>query len=127
MKANQANNFYLGHRKRLRERFIRSGLKGFLDYEILELLLTYSIPRKDTKPIAKRLLENIGSLVEVFSVDIQKIKETDGIGENSAVFIKLIHELIIKYFEASLPKKASLLSINNLLPFLKVFFQREEK
>ena len=51
-----------GHRRRLRERFLRAGLDGLQDYEAIELLLTYAIPRRDVKPLAKELLETYGSL-----------------------------------------------------------------
>lgn len=50
------NKTYEGYRNRLRQRFLNSGFEGFHDYEILELLLTYAIPRKDTKPVAKALI-----------------------------------------------------------------------
>ena len=52
-------NINLGHRNRIRQKFLENGIKTFLDYEILELLLTYSIPRKDTKVIAKELIKKI--------------------------------------------------------------------
>jgi len=53
---------YFGHRERLRKRFKKSGAEGFHDYELLELLLTYGIPRRDVKPIAKELINRFGSL-----------------------------------------------------------------
>lgn len=56
---------YLGHRKRLRERFNMTGAEGMHDYELLELLLSYAIPRKDVKPIAKKLLKKYGSFSEL--------------------------------------------------------------
>ena len=58
-----------GHRKRLRDKFKRSGLSGFNDYEILELLLTFSIPLKDVKPIAKTLIAEFGSISEVLDAE----------------------------------------------------------
>ena len=58
-----------GHRKRLRERFLKSGFKGFSEHEILELLLTLCIPRKDVKDLAKTLLKKFGSLRNVFDAD----------------------------------------------------------
>ena len=54
-----------GHRKRLRERYRKSGLKGFHDYEFIELLLTYVIPQKDVKPIAKELISNFGGIGDI--------------------------------------------------------------
>ncbi len=66
---------YLGHRERLRERFRKAGAEGFHDYEILELLLTYTIPRIDVKPLAKKLIAHFGSLSGVLDAAPQEIEE----------------------------------------------------
>jgi DNA repair protein RadC len=82
----------------LRERFARSGLSGFHDHEILELLLTYAIPRKDVKPIAKTLLGIFGNnLAAVFDAPIAELQRVDGIGENAAVLIGLVPRLFDSY------------------------------
>jgi DNA repair protein RadC len=82
----------------LRERFERSGLSGFHDHEILELLLTYAIPRKDVKPIAKVLLNTFGNnLAAVFDAPIATLRRVDGIGENAAVLISLVPRLFDSY------------------------------
>jgi DNA repair protein RadC len=70
-----------GHRSRLRQRFEKSGFEGFHDYEILELLLTYAIPRKDTKPIAKELIQKFKTIQKVLDAPVEKIREVDGMGE----------------------------------------------
>lgn len=85
---------YEGHRKRLRERFINSGFDGFHDYEILELLLTYAIPRKDTKPAAKALVSKFKTIQNVLDASIEELADVEGMGENSAIFIKIIRETI---------------------------------
>src|SRR3972149_4968220 len=79
---------YEGHRERLRQRFEKSGLQGFHDYEVLALLLTFVIPRQDTKPIAKELINKFNNL--------QNIK---GLKDRSAQFIKILKEIISYYFE----------------------------
>lgn len=79
-----------GHRKRIRERFLKGGLKGFHDYEIVELLLTYGIPRKDCKPPAKELLKKYKSLSGLFSAPIYSLTESRQIGESAAVLIRLV-------------------------------------
>ncbi|MBC7190383.1 hypothetical protein H5U35_09340, partial [Candidatus Aerophobetes bacterium] len=71
---------YLGHRERLRQRFKKTGGEGFQDYELLELLLTYSIPQKDVKPLAKRLIQRFGSLPDVLEADLRELEEVQGIG-----------------------------------------------
>ncbi|MGA3115869.1 MAG: DNA repair protein RadC [Syntrophobacteraceae bacterium] len=88
-----------GHRNRLRERFLKSGLAGFHDHEILELLLTYVIPRRDVKPIAKELLKEFGNnLASVFDAPPEALQcEVAGIGKNAAVLISLIPRLFDSY------------------------------
>lgn len=90
---------YLGHHKRLRDRFIKSGLVGFHDYEVLELLLTYIFPNRDTKPIAKDLLAKFKTLAGVFSADSEELQEIKGVGERTAVYLKLLNDTLGFVFE----------------------------
>ncbi|MBR4626686.1 MAG: hypothetical protein IKO47_03115 [Ruminococcus sp.] len=83
-----------GHRERLRRRFRETGLAGFNDHEILELLLFYSIPRANTNPAAHSLLEKFGSLEAVFCASEAELTETEGIGAASASLIALVGEII---------------------------------
>jgi DNA repair protein RadC len=78
-----------GHRKRLRTRYINAGISAFSDHEILELLLAYSIPRRDTKEIAKKLLNQFGSLKSVLSQPPEMLQKVDGIGEKSSVLLSI--------------------------------------
>jgi len=79
-----------GHRKRLKERFLREGLDSFEQHQVLELLLFFSIPRKDTNELAHTLLNRYGSLSGVFEADPKDLATTPGIGENSAILLSLI-------------------------------------
>ena len=81
---------YIGHRQRLKERFLRSKGADMADYEALELLLTYAIPRKDVKPLAKSLIKKFGSFAGVISAPIERLYEVVGIKENSATLIKFV-------------------------------------
>jgi DNA repair protein RadC len=81
-----------GHRKRLRARFARAGIEGLNDYEALELLLSYAIPRRDTKSIAKRLLVEFGSLHEVLNAPAERLARVKGVGERSALLIRLVRD-----------------------------------
>ena len=87
----------LGHRKRMREKYLLAGPDAFLDYEILELLLSYAIARRDVKPMAKRLLEKYGSLDKIVDAEISDLAATPGIGENTAILIKLLRSLMVRY------------------------------
>ena len=94
-----------GHRERLRLRFAKHGFNGFHDYEVLELLLTYAIPRIDVKPVAKRLLNIFGTLAGVFDAPMCELKQTQGVGEKAAVFLSLIRHVEIRYLASDLPAK----------------------
>lgn len=90
-------NTHEGHRDRLRQRFLEEGLENFQDHNVLELLLFYSIPRKDTNEEAHRLMDKFGSLSAVFNASYDELCEVKGISENSATLIKMMPELFKKY------------------------------
>ena len=81
---------YIGHRQRLKERFVRSEGVDMADYEAIELLLTYAIPRRDVKPLAKSLIKEFGSFAGVISAPMERLSEVAGIKENSAILIKFV-------------------------------------
>ena len=83
-------SMHTGHRQRLKQQFLKNGLDGFTDIQVLELLLFYSIPRIDTNPIAHNLLERFGSLDRVLEAPPAELMEVEGIGENAATFLTLI-------------------------------------
>lgn len=81
---------YMGHRQRLRERFLRSNGTDMADYEALELLLMYAIPRRDVKPLAKNLIKKFGSFAEVITAPVERLLEVEGIKESSTTLIKFV-------------------------------------
>lgn len=88
---------YLGHRERIRSKFAEGGLEPFLDHEVLELLLTYAIARRDTKPLAWALIKQFGSVSGVLDASVQELSTVKGIGQNTALFIKLVREVFKRY------------------------------
>ena len=88
-----------GHRQRLKKRFLDNNLDGMHDYEVLELLLTYSIPRRDVKPLAKRLLNEFGTLANIFDAEINQLIKIKGIADNSAILISLLRNIATAYLE----------------------------
>lgn len=88
-----------GHRERLRERFMENGLDGFADHEVLELLLGYSIARKDTNPLAHELIERYGNLQKALDAPMEELMNIPDMGEYSAFFVKLITDICRRYYE----------------------------
>ena len=86
-----------GHRDRVRERFLNDGLDGFRDHQVMELLLFYGIPRKDTNEIAHKLMERFGSFSGVFDASFESLIEC-GLSRSCASFIKLIPAVCSRYY-----------------------------
>ena len=108
-----------GHRSRLRQKLAKHGLDGFLPHEVLELLLTYAIPRKDTKPLAWALLKQFGSLAAVLDADEKQLCEVEGIGPNAAQFLHLVREVIKNYSLAQVKETTVLNSPQQVLAYCK--------
>ena len=108
-----------GHYARLRERFLKGGLDGFHDYEVVELLLKLADPRPDHKPTAKALLKQFGSLGQVLDASPNLLKETKGVGDKNIFGLKLVQAVASRYLKEQLPGKDYVTSIEELLNFLK--------
>lgn len=93
-----------GHRERVRKRFMENGLDGFFDHQVLELMLFYCIPRKDTNDMAHILLNKFGSFSAVLDAPFESLLDC-GISSNAAVFIKLIPSLCSRYYQDSYHQK----------------------
>jgi len=111
---------YLEHRKRLRERFQRAGVEGLHDYEFLELLLTYAIPRKDVKPIAKKLIERFDSLAGVLDASQKELEEVPDVGPASATLIRLVKELCGVYLAQKMEHLDALSSPQAVVEFARM-------
>ena len=86
-----------GHRERLRQRYIDASLDAFADHEVIELLLTYSIPRRDVNELAHRVLDTFGSFSAVADASVDELCTIKGISQNSAVLLSLISRLSKRY------------------------------
>ena len=86
-------NEHEGHRSRLRKTYQRNGIEGMADHQVLELLLTYALPRVDVNPLAHRLLDRFGSLEQVLSARPDQLRQVQGIGEATAVFLSLLGQV----------------------------------
>lgn len=106
-----------GHRQRLRERFLKAGLQGFAEHEILELVLTLAIPRRDVKPQAKDLLEKFGSIRKIMDASPEALRTVEGIGDAAITALRIIREIAELYVQQRIESSASGLVLNDLAKF----------
>ncbi len=116
---------YLNHRDRQREKFAQHGGDSFADYELLELFLFNSIPRRDVKPIAKDLLQTFGNLAEVCAAPLHRLTEVKGIGEKTALDLKLLHAASVRMGRESVLGRPVLSSWTALLDYCRSAMQFE--
>jgi len=116
-----------GHRKRLRERFLQSGLDGFLDYEIVELLLTLGTPRKDCKQPAKEAVAKFKRLTSVLDASIEELQQIKGIGPSNSFGLKLFQAVSERYAKEKLSPNTILNSPQRVFEYLKEKIGREKK
>jgi len=110
---------YLGHRKRLRERFLKSGGKGMEDYEILEMLLFASKPRSDVKPLAKELVSKFGNMAAVLSAPPNELGNLGGMSDGAIASLKVAREAAVRMLAADIEDKPILQSWKNVLEYCR--------
>ncbi|MFN8577235.1 MAG: DNA repair protein RadC [Candidatus Sericytochromatia bacterium] len=113
---------YHEHRQRLKKRYKTAGRKGLADYELIELLLTYALPRKDVKPLAKLLLKNFKSIRGLLDTPASTLEKFDGLGEHSSLIFSLVKDLTIRYFEPDMENKVVLSSPEAVADFISKEF-----
>lgn len=118
---------HAGHRKRLRDRFLQSGLDGFLDYEIVELLLTLGTPRRDCKQPAKAAIKSFKGLRGVLDASLDDLQTIKGIGQSNAFGIKLFQAVSEQYAKENLPAKISLTTPQKVATYFQERLGREKK
>lgn len=111
---------YLGHRKRVKERFVTVGAANFSDYELLEIMLFSAIPRKDVKPLAKKLLENFRTITDLINIDRERLLSISGTNENLYINFAVIRELINRVLKQKIINKNIIGSWGSLIDYLKV-------
>ena len=116
---------YHGHRDRLRARFAEKGADSLADYELLELYLFRSIPRRDVKPIAKELIAKFGSFAEVIAAPVDRLTEVKGISEKIALDLKILRAAATKLGQESVLGRPVLSSWSALLDYCRSAMQFE--
>ncbi|MGA2052776.1 MAG: DNA repair protein RadC [Opitutales bacterium] len=108
---------YEGHRARLRERFSRGGFECLADYEVVELLLTLCIPRRDVKPMAKALMKKFGSVRGVLDAPAEALREVPGLGAVAPVALRVIRETATLYLRQTVEGRRVLDNVDKLEDF----------
>ncbi len=122
-----AKPHYAEHRKRLRERAVRGGLNALPDYELLELYLTRTIPRRDVKPLAKALLTRFGSLAGVMAASPSELARINGVGEAAALDLNLVHEAALRVSRDAVAKRTVITAWSQLLAYVRVALANEPR
>jgi DNA repair protein RadC len=110
---------YLGHRERLRERFLEAGPEAVTEYELLELVLFRAIPRRDVKPLAKALIAKFGSFGEVVSAPRQRLREVEGLGDAAIAEIKIVQAAAGRLARGQAKKRTVLSSWSAVLDYCR--------
>lgn len=118
-----------GHRDRMKRQFAEHGGEGVNDIQFLEMLLYYAIPRRDTNELAHALLERYGSVRGVLDAEPSDLQKVEGMGENTALFLKTVREALRRYMTSPLQETAYICSSSDagryFLPILQ--YETEEK
>ncbi len=115
-----------GHRQRLRQRFIKAGVDGVQDYELLEMILFRALPRQDTKPLAKSLIMSFGSFADVLAAPIERLVEIKGVSTAVATELKIIQAASIKLAQENILGKQVITSWADLLAYCRAAMATEQ-
>ena len=122
-KQSDREDLHKQHRRRVKENFRKCGLDGFQPHNVLEMLLFYSIPRRDTNEIAHLLINEFGSLSAVFDAPIEALTTVDGVGIETATLIKFIPELFRAYEADKFSDKVEILSSESAKKYLSSYYK----
>ncbi len=106
-----------GHRERLREKFLTAKL---VDYELMELLLSYAIPRRDVRPLARELLQRYGGIYQVLVAPIDELTKFSGMGKSAATYIKVMHSLMLRGYNGVLKQQPVFFEVDQLMDYCRL-------
>jgi DNA repair protein RadC len=112
-----APSHQLGHRERLRERFVEGGAAAMPDYELMELVLFAAIPRRDVKPLAKTLIAHFGSFAEVIAAPRARLLEIEGVGEAAVTQLKIVEAAALRLARSQMLNRPALSSWAALIDY----------
>jgi DNA repair protein RadC len=117
----------VGHRQRLKKKFKETGLLSLHDYEVIELLLTYALPRSDVKAIAKKLIEHFGSFSGILDASIKELTAIKGISEHTAILLKLSKDISTVYLEEQIVSEDVMNNPITVSKFARMYLGGEAK
>lgn len=115
-------NLHKGHRQRMKKRFAEFGSDSFSDHQLLELLLFYAIPQKDTNPIAHRLINQFHNLSGVLDAPLEELEKIEGISEHTALLIHLLPHLMRRYQSNIAENSNRVMTIRDVAEYLRPYF-----
>lgn len=118
---------YLGHRERLRARFLDGGAAALPDYELMELVLFAAVPRRDVKPLAKALLGKFGSFAEAIAAPRERLMEVDGVGDAAVAQLKIVEAAALRLSKTRLLGKPALSSWAALIDYCSAAMARSNR
>lgn len=121
------DNIHAGHRKRLKERYLTEGLDNFNQINVLELLLFYCVQRKDTNPLAHRLLDRFGSISDVLNASAEELMQVEGITDHIATFLTMISDLNRYYLVNNATKVKIINTTEDTCKYITPFFENRKK
>lgn len=117
---NTDKDHHHGHRQRLRERFLKTGLESLADYEVIELLLTLAIPRSDVKQPAKRLIQKFSNLRGILDAPLEELQKVEGIGSVTPIALKIVREAANLYLQQTAEGQEVLADATRLADYWKM-------
>jgi len=120
--AGKVQSIHAGHRERIRERLRTSGLSAFSEHEVLELLLTYAIPRQDVNPLAHELIAAFGSLSGVLDAHESELMRVKGMGKHAALLLTMMPQLMSRYQLSSLGERPTIVKLADARAYLAPLF-----
>lgn len=113
---------HTGHRERMKAEFLARGLEGWPDHRVLELLLFYTIPQGDVNDLAHELVERFGSLAGVLDASVEELKKVKGVGDHTAVFLRMLPAVLGRYQGARTRLSAIINSPEEAYAWLEPYF-----
>ncbi len=123
----EKKNIHKDHRQRVRTRYFKEGIDSMAEHNIVEFLLFFGIPFKDTNDIAHELIERFGDLSGILEAPVEELMRVDGIGENAAALISLIHDIAVIYNDKKLQSTAASAEELSFSEFLSMKYAGENK